>query len=46
MFLHILSRAVENHAHPEKVFLKQKTPKLLKETLFDEECKNIQLNVQ
>ena len=39
--LYLLSSALEKLAPFKKVFLRKKTPKLFKETWFDEECKNL-----
>ena len=40
-FVYLLSSAVEKQAPLRKVFLKKKTPKLLKATWFDHDCKNL-----
>ena len=40
MFVYLLSSALETHAPFKNVFLK-KTPKVFKETWFDEECKKL-----
>ena len=39
MCVYLLPSAVEKHVTPKKVFFLKKTPNLIKETWFDEECK-------
>ena len=41
MFVNLLSSAAEKHAPLEKVFLTKKIPKLLKESWFGHDCKNL-----
>ena len=41
MCVYLLSSAVEKHVTPKKVFFLKKTPNLIKETWFDEECKSL-----
>ena len=41
MFVFLLSSALKKHAPFKNVFQKRKTPKLFKETWFDEEYKNL-----